>query len=191
MVPDEFRGVWRRRSIAVDGGAPSEPALVLWLQARESFADLRIPNSGDAIEAFAGTTTWEPPRLTWHHTIDWNGGFAGYDCGDIEWVDGALVERGTYEEAGQTHEYEEVWDRVDTGDEFIVLSSEHAIVVTVGTYSLSFRDSRGAGSSFDVRSARWSAERDWHDTYVFGAGDQLPLASDAMERSGWRLIDSA
>ena len=191
MVPEEFRGAWRRRSIAIDGGEPSEPALVLWLQAPEAFADLRIPNSGDTIEAFAGITTWDPPRLTWHHTIDWNGGFAGYDCGDVEWRDGALIERGTFDDDGRTRGYEEVWERVDAGEAFIVLSSDDAIVVNVGTYSLSFRDARGSGSSFDVRSARWTPDRQWHDTYVFGAGADLPLAPAASGLPEWHLTESA
>jgi hypothetical protein len=191
MVPEMFRGVWRRRSIAIDGGAPAEPALVVWLQARESFADLRIPNTGDEIEAFAGSTSWEPPRLTWHHTIDWKGGFAGYDCGDIEWDNGALIERGTFDDGGQTRGYEEVWDRVDGGDHFVAVVAEQVIVVGVGTYSLSFRDGRETGSTFDVRSARWSPERGWYDTYVFGAGAELPRAADAIEHAEWRLIESA
>jgi hypothetical protein len=84
-----------------------------------------------------------------------------------------------------------VWDRVDAGDEFIVLSSDDAIVVNVGTYSLSFRDARGSGASFDVRSARWSPDREWHDTYVFGEGAELPLASTKIERAGWSLTESA
>jgi hypothetical protein len=193
MVPDEMRGVWRRRSIAVDGGAPEDTAYVLWLQATEAFADLRVPLSpagGTRVEAFAGTTTWDPPRLTWHHTVDWNGGFAGYDCGDIEWRGAALVERGTFEDEGRTREYEEVWERAEAGDDCIALTAPAGIIVQVGAYSLAMSDGRAGDSSFDVRAARWSAELGWQDIYVFGAGADLPPASVARERAGWQLTES-
>ena len=193
MVPDEMRGVWRRRSIALDGGEPQEAAHVLWLQATEAFADLRVPFSaegGSRIEAFAGTTAWDPPRLTWHHTVDWNGGFAGYDCGHIEWKGTAMVERGTFEDEGRAREYEEVWERVDPGAECIALSAPAAVIVQVGAYSLALRDGRAGHSTFDVRAARWSAELGWQDIYVFGAGADLPPASVARERAGWDLTES-
>jgi hypothetical protein len=192
MVPEEMRGVWRRRSIAVDDGAPAETAHVLWLQAAEAFADLRVPNSSleGRVEAFAGATTWDPPRLTWHHAVDWNGGFAGYDCGDIEWRDGALVERGTFDDRGRTRVYEEIWDRIDPGDHYVALTAGTAMIVQVGAYSLALRDGRVRGATFDVRAARWSAELGWQDTYSFGAGRELPLAEQAGERAAWTITES-
>jgi hypothetical protein len=192
MVPEEMRGVWRRRSIAVDDGAPAETEHVLWLQGAEAFADLRVPNSSvdGRVEAFAGATSWDPPRLTWHHTVDWNGRFAGYDCGDIEWRDGALVERGTFEDGGGTRSYEEVWGRVDAGDQYVALTAGNAVIVQVGAYSLAMRDGRAAGSTFDVRAARWSAELGWQDTYAFGAGRELPLADAARDRAEWTVTEA-
>ena len=32
--------------------------------------------------------------------------------------------------------------------------------------------------------------RGWQDTYVFGAGAELPFAADAMERAEWRVTES-
>lgn len=190
-VPEEMRGVWRRRSIAVDGGSPQEPAFVLWLQASEAFADLRVPVAdAGRVEAFAGVTRWKRPRLTWHHTIDWNGGFADYDCGEVAWLGDALVESGTFDDGGRTHSYEEVWDRVDAADQYFALVSETAIAVQVGTYSLVMRDGRGSASTFDVRAAHWSAEYGWCDIQVFGAGAELPLATEALDQSDWRLTES-
>jgi hypothetical protein len=193
MVPDEIRGVWRRRSIAVDGGAPEENAYVLWVQAAETFADLRVPHSseGNRVEAFAGTTEWDSPRLRWNHIVDWNRGFAGYDCGDIDWREGALVERGTFSEGDRTRDYEEVWDPVDPGDQYLALTADAAIIVQVGAYSLAMRDRRDRGASFDVRAARWSAELGWQDTYVFGAGRRLPSsAAAARDADGWTITES-
>ena len=192
-IPEEMRGAWRRRSIAVDGGAPHETAHVLWLQAAEAFADLRVPyaSTGETrVEAFGGTTHWDRPRLTWNHTVDWNAGYAGYDCGDIEWQGAAMVERGTFDDDGHTREYEEVWERVDAGDLHVALTAHAAIIVRVGAYSLALRDSRARGAAFDVRATRWSAELGWQDTYVFGAGQELPSGSAASERAGWTLSES-
>jgi len=178
--------------MAVDGGDPEEPARVLWLQAGEAFADLRVPIDGAGpVEAFAGRTSWELPRLTWHHTLDWRGGFAGYDCGDVHWRGGALVERGTFHDEGGAHEYEEVWDRVDPADQYVVLAAEAAIIVQVGIHSLALRDLRASGGTFDVRAAQWSAGEGWRDTYVFGAGGELPPALVAMEREGWSVTESS
>jgi hypothetical protein len=116
VLPEQFFGAWRRRSIAFDGGEPGESARVLWLQAGDAFADLRVPIAGNArVEAFAGTTAWDPPRLTWTHTVDWHGAFAGFDCGEIAWRDGLMIERGECEIDGRVAAYEEVWERIDDG----------------------------------------------------------------------------
>ena len=97
---------------------------------------------------------------------------------------------GTFADHDRTGDDEEVWDRVDTGSRFLALGTDHAMVVEVGTYALALRDGRGGGSTFDVRAARWSPERGWYDTYVCGAGADLPLAADASTRAGWHVIES-
>jgi hypothetical protein len=170
----QFVGAWKRRSIAIDSGAHSEPARVLWLQAGDAFADLRMPGEAvGTIDAFAGITTYDEPALTWHHTLDWNGGFAGYDCGVVECCDERLVERGEFERDGEHHTYEEIWDRVDRGPVGVVLTAAHAVVVRVGDHCLGMRDRRRAGGGFDVRHAEITAE-EWHDVTVLGAGTELP-----------------
>jgi hypothetical protein len=186
-----MRGVWRRRSIAIDGGPPAKSARVLWLQATEAFADLRVPiDRAEPIEAFAGTTTWAAPRLTWHHTVDWNGGFAGYDCGDITWQEGALVERGLFTDGERTRVYEEIWDRVDDDVPCIVLGGRDAVVVRVGAFSLAVRDDRARGGTFDVRSSAWTSTGGWRDVDVFGAGATLPAGSGTSMDVGWCVIES-
>jgi hypothetical protein len=170
----KFVGAWKRKSIAIDGGAHSEPAHVLWLQARDAFADLRIPiDPRGQHDAFAGITTYEEPALTWHHTLDWNGGFAGYDCGVVECRDEEMIERGEFERDGCCHTYEEIWQRVDPGAFGVVLTATHAMVVRVGRHCLAMRDRRRVGGEFDVRHAQM-AGIEWNDVAVLGDGAELP-----------------
>jgi hypothetical protein len=169
----QFVGAWRRRSIAIDGGAHEEPADVLWLQAGNAFADLRVPIEADATpDAFAGITTFEAPALTWHHTLDWNGGFADYDCGVVEWSCEDLIERGEFERDGSNHEYEEIWQRIDPGPVGVVLTATHSMMVRVGRHCLAMRDRRRVGGQFDVRHAQM-AGIEWNDVHVLGDGAEL------------------
>ena len=46
MIPERFRGAWRRVSIAVDGGDPVEPSRVVWVQTASAYADIRVPRLG-------------------------------------------------------------------------------------------------------------------------------------------------
>ena len=172
----QFVGAWKRRSIAIDGGVHREPARVLWLQAGDAFADLRVPlELNGETDAFAGITTFEPPALTWHHTLDWNGRLAGYDCGVVECDGEEMVERGEFERDGCCHSYEEIWQRIDPGPIGIVLTSTHAMVVRVGRHCLAMRDRRRAGGEFDVRHAQMTGI-EWSDVTVFGDGAELPRA---------------
>jgi hypothetical protein len=176
VLPEQFIGAWRRRSIAFDGGEPTEPARVLWLQAGDAFADLRVPTAGDArVEAFAGTTAWDPPRLTWTHTVDWHGAFADFDCGEIAWRDALMIERGHCEVDGRPSVYEEVWERIDDGRDRAVLLAPGAVMVRVGRYCVAMRDRRPDGGGFDVRSARLVGDS-WVDVDACGDAASLPVA---------------
>jgi len=169
-----FVGAWQRRSIAIDGGAHHGAGRVLWLQAGDAFADLRIPNDPSGThDAFAGITTYDAPSLVWHHTLDWNGTFAGYDCGVVEGDDDELIERGEFERDGCRHAYEEIWHRVDRGALGVVLTATHGMVVRVGCHCLALRDRRRAGGQFDVRHAQIE-DNAWRDVVVLGDGAELP-----------------
>jgi hypothetical protein len=197
----QFVGAWQRRSIAIDGGVHHEPARVLWLQAGDAFADLRIPHEprGEH-DAFAGITTYNEPALTWHHTLDWNGGFAGHDCGVVECNDEELIERGEFERDGCCHAYEEIWERIDPGSVGVVLTATHAVVVRVGRHCLALRDRRRVGGEFDVRHAQM-AGIEWKDVAVIGDGAELPrppvmlpgdwsLGSEVIVDGGhWRVAE--
>ncbi len=197
----QFVGAWQRRSIAIDGGAHHEPARVLWLQAGDAFADLRIPRTpADQPDAFAGITTYQEPALTWHHTLDWNGGFAGYDCGVVECHDEEMIERGEFQREDGCHAYEEIWQRIDPGAIGAVLTATHAMIVRVGRHCLAMRDRRRAGGQFDVRHAQLSGV-EWDDVAVLGDGVELPrppvvvpnawaVGSDVvLDGSPWRVAE--
>jgi len=167
-------GAWERRSIAIDGGPHRASARVLWLQAGDAFADLRIPEDPSCeLEAFAGIATYKAPALTLHHTLDRNGCFAGDDCGVVEGNDEDLIKRGELERGGRRHRYEEIWQRVDRGDAGLVLTTMHAMVVRVGRHCLAMRDRRRAGGKFDIRHARIGGTQ-WDEVDSHGDGAELP-----------------
>jgi hypothetical protein len=169
-----FIGAWQRRSIAVDGDVPHEPARVFRLQAGDAFADLRVPgDSIGALEACAGITSYDSSTLTWHRTLEWNRCCTGYERGVVEGNDEELIQRGEFERGGTCHRYEEIWQRVDRGDAGLVLTTMHAMVVRVGRHYLAMRDRRRAGGTFDVRQAQLTGV-EWDDVVSFGDGTELP-----------------
>jgi len=159
-VPPELSGVWRRRDMVV-GGEPRDDADVLWLQAGDWYADLRIPHAdgGGAVEAFAGPSTWAPPHFTWVHDVDWLGSFPE-DVGHLEPVGDDLVETGTFSIDGADVAYRERWARSGPGTPHVALVAEGpsgpAIVVQVGPHRIALADGRSAGGGF-------AARRDDHD----------------------------
>lgn len=117
MTPDAFAGLWRRRSLTIGDGEPTEPAAVHWIQWGDRFLDLRAPLAGEPVPPlcgpglFGGITTWAEPVLTWHHEFDSDPG-SGADAGAVSWEDGHLVERGTATISGVPTPYVEVWERI-------------------------------------------------------------------------------
>jgi hypothetical protein len=151
-------GAWERRSIALGEGPPSEPASVIWVQGTSAYADLRIPlDSGEGAECFAGRTEWDPPHLHWSHELDLAGGPAALaDVGAVEWVDGDLVERGTFVVDGAEVSYVEVWHRLAGSDGPIVEEVEPGTStrVVVGDHELVVVDRRAEGGGFSARYRR-------------------------------------
>ncbi len=120
-----LQGHWRREWIR----APwfeDHSTRVHWLQAGELFADLRIPAERPDVrglsalselpardlsrlleaEGFAGHTTVQDGRCTWHRHINWHGVPPQADIGQMSWdADGALIEDGVLSE------YRELWRR--------------------------------------------------------------------------------
>ncbi|MFZ4519020.1 MAG: hypothetical protein ACOYOP_11565 [Microthrixaceae bacterium] len=158
MVPEEFVGVWRRVSLQVGDEPPDEPHDVWWLQTASCFADLRTvrgTGGSEVVEAFAGTTSWSPPALSWAHELDWHGGFATTDTGTVEWLAGgpqpAFLERGEFGGPGGTR-YEEHWELVPSPGPVTALRGHRydvtALYVAIGDHSLLMA---AAGERFAVR----------------------------------------
>lgn len=166
-IPERFRGAWQRVSLSLDGGPPAEPAVVIWLQADEAFADLRLPrnvrDTAHAPACFAGITTWDAPQLRWHHHLDLDrdgepvpedeeaeAGATG-DVGLVSWEGGDLVERGTFVIGGRPVPYVEVWRRLPRCEAPIVaLASDDGWgrLVRAGDHAITVVDERAAGGDY-------------------------------------------
>jgi hypothetical protein len=154
-VPDEFVGAWRRRSIALDGGAPAETATVIWLQTHSAFADVRVDAaSGAAVACFAGHTSWQPPQLHWRHDLDL-AGQGRADIGTVAWRGHDLVESGETDVDGTVVPYVEVWRRLPgAAGELHTDESPERMRVVVGVYEMLLEDRRSSGGAFTARYFR-------------------------------------
>lgn len=76
-----FRGAWVRAGISRDGGPLLETEHVVWLQTGDLYADSR---------GFAGTTSYDGERVTFHHDV----GAPGHDVGALRAEGGGLIETG-------------------------------------------------------------------------------------------------
>jgi len=76
-----YLGAWRRRSIVVPGGEPSEPCEAWWIQAADAFVDVRVTLPGaehnglpySSTRAFAGWFEIAEGEARWHVTMDSDG----------------------------------------------------------------------------------------------------------------------
>ena len=106
-----FRGVWRRESIAIDGGDPFEDSEAYWLQVGEYFGDMRWPREGEThnnVSAFAGRTLWQAPKMHFVHEIDLHQAQFD-DIGEMSFQGDRLIERGEARVGDQVFRFEEVW----------------------------------------------------------------------------------
>ena len=167
MIPAKLRGGWVRRSISLDGRDEATDTLVWWLQAPSKHCDLRIPPAGrDGLMAFAGTTTWAEPRLTWHPELELIPS-CFEDSGVITWDGADMIETGVCQEDGRQLSYVERWQRLPGSqrDQF-ALSTGTGRMVRAGGYALSIIDDRPDGGSFaavawTLTGGEWSAAHRW------------------------------
>jgi hypothetical protein len=76
-----FVGAWRRRSIVVPGGDPTEPCEAWWIQTEHAFVDVRVALPGrehnglpySSTRAFAGTFEIAEGESRWHVELDSGG----------------------------------------------------------------------------------------------------------------------
>jgi len=167
VSPDEFTGGWIRVSIALGNAAPLEDMLVWWLQSTSRHADLRVPleAEGEGV-AFAGTTVWEPPSLTWLPALELTpSGFP--DTGVVSWDGEELLERGTTVIDGVSVPYLERWRRLpDTSAPLLALSRPGGRLVRTGNLALTLVDERPGGGEFHAVAWRkhaggWMLDHCW------------------------------
>jgi hypothetical protein len=169
-LPHRFVGVWRRRSVSIDGCAPHEPSFAVWMQGRPEFADVRWrlqPDDHGPLcedQAFAGWTTWDMPYLTWHHCVDRTPA-PTEDRGRIDLVGDVLVERGTTRRSsdGPRLQYEEVWDRIEDGPVSLVrrpTATAPALRIESPTLALELEE-RGRNDQVVARLERRDADGTW------------------------------
>ncbi|WP_328302476.1 hypothetical protein OG389_33010 [Streptomyces sp. NBC_00435] len=77
-----LRGAWLRAGISRDGGPLRETGSVVWLQTGTLYADTR---------GFAGRTSYDGERVTFHHEV----GVPGHDVGVLRPEGDHMVETGT------------------------------------------------------------------------------------------------
>lgn len=76
-----FVGAWRRRSIVVPGGEPTEPCEAWWIQSGAAFVDVRVASPGrennalpySSTRAFAGSFEIAEGEARWHVELDSDG----------------------------------------------------------------------------------------------------------------------
>lgn len=191
MTPERLSGAWRRISIAVDGAPPAETADVVWLQAGDAFADLRVPRRvSDPPACFTGSTSWEEPNLRWVHHLDLDeSGADSDDVGALSEDGGDLVEVGAFEREGRTVAYEERWRRLAGSDDprtALVRDDGLGQMVVAGHHALVVVDDRSTGGAFGA-SYRTHTTGAWSAVSTVGAGAaSLPRPPEARGRPGNR-----
>ena len=199
-VPRTLRGAWRRESITVGDGEPSEPQQVRYLQAAGVYADVRVSKEDDEHLCFAGTSTWTDEWAKWGHDLGL-AAWAGTDEGALEWIDGGVIETGSFDGPDGPIPYVEVWQRLPSeSDAVLALRAVggHALLVRVGDHSLVLADDRPAGGGF---AARYDVLTGGAWTPEFSLGDAGPLPTvldghpavgDELEIAGRRwLVEEA
>jgi hypothetical protein len=181
-----FAGAWRRRSIAVPGGVPTEPCEAWWLQSDSVFVDVRVALPGrednglpfSSTGAFAGRFELVDGGVRWHVELDSGGvvprsdGAGGVDL-FLDSHDPLLM----IEDA--PGRFREEWVRPVADPAVASLHTPELIAVQVG----------------EVVGAVWVdidgalAGRVWHGRYSVGVGSYAiqPPALDAWLASRARM----
>jgi hypothetical protein len=158
MTVDGFLvGAWTRSRLVVNGAHCVDRCQALWLQTTSWFADVRMPRSSQGPiavgpevtltrpRAFAGTATWDPPVMTWHHQLDYLGDPVS-DSMPLEHNGDLLVEAGHLNWAGLAIPFRQEWRRISQpGDEICAESSARRIQITIGVRRILIVDDRPYG----------------------------------------------
>jgi hypothetical protein len=150
-------GAWTRWRLTVDGSRCVNRCRVLWLQTPVWYADIRLPSPTrpaltDGPEAvfarpwaFAGTATWRPPVMTWHHHLD-SMREPISDANPLHREGDLLVEAGTLKWAGLAIPFRQEWRRLCGEDDDVSAEVDlNRIQVTVGPWRILIQDDRPSG----------------------------------------------
>ncbi|GAC1541637.1 MAG: hypothetical protein NVS3B12_29300 [Acidimicrobiales bacterium] len=191
-VTDRVQGAWTRRAVSVGDGPHFETQLVVWLQAGDRYADVRVPLHPAADErCFTGRSFWEGDRYRWTHVLDIEtvAGVvspAADDVGAFVWDGPSLIERGMFPTVGGPLRYEEIWERLPAGDgPSSAFEAPGACLVRVGDHAITVVDDRAEGGAF---SACYRV-RD-HGVRNGGATDGDATDGDATDGDVWRTVAS-
>lgn len=139
-VPDEYRGLWRRRLLETPAGIDRDSS-VYWLQTATLYADIRVPAARRSRarlaqcpeselgvlarqQGFAGALEVEGNVLHWRRWLDFQPSGA-LDIGRVHFENGVLVEEGVHAD------YREEWERVGPpGTDVLALGLEMEHYVT-------------------------------------------------------------
>jgi|GEM_PF-4771856 len=161
-----FVGAWRRRSIMVPGGEPSEPCEAWWIQAEDAFVDVRVAAPGrennglpySSTRAFAGRFEIADGEVRLHIDLDSDGPVPRIDraasTGLFIADDDPLL---MIEDAPGRFREEWVQHAPDGDVEFVQTATK--VTVRVG-------DVRGEVTSIDGRAVG----RIWHETGTIAVG---------------------
>jgi hypothetical protein len=178
-VTASVHGAWVRRSVAIDGGEHFETQRVVWLQAGPCYADMRVPFHPAAVQrCFVGRSGWDGDRYRWTHWLDLEGADspAADDVGELNWEDGALIERGTFPTRDGAVPYEEVWVRAPGSDgPWQVYETADGCLVRVGDHAITAVAGDGFAACYRTRRVDV-----WHEEFSIGRGAGLP-APDAVD----------
>ena len=149
-------GAWTRSRL-VDGCRCLDRCQAFWLQGADWYADVRMPGHSEPPldcgpevtltrpRASAGTSTWQPPVMSWRHQLDYPGDPIT-DSIPLERKGGLLIEAGSFKWAGLAIPFREEWRRISQPDDEIdVEVSARRIQITIGSWRILVVDDRPEG----------------------------------------------
>lgn len=186
-LPARFLGAWERRELVLGGAPEAGAGRAIWIEAGVAFVDVRGPGTQASDTSFAGTTSWDAPRLTWMHEIDRVLSDQGADVGRVTFDGDDLIEEGD-SIAGWHIPYRERWSRLPGGIQpACAASGPGGLAVRVGPHEAAVVDGRAEGGAFAAVYRRFDGAR-WTTELAIGEStDDLPrpLEPHAVLPAGW------
>lgn len=181
IEPGEFTGIWHRESLTIEQGDPFEDSDAYWLQAGDYFADMRwsldeTRTDTSSESAFAGRTSWSPPKMRFVHVIDFTKQFLE-DEGRLMMVDGKLWEHGQVNIEGKTIHFKEVWVPLHINNQNTVVATvvdtpgEIGYFIRVGEFAIGMNESKGVFSAACWRQL--TATGEWRSLHCIGDPEHL------------------